>query len=542
MAIKKGTAKKTRLILAPGKKRPARATRALKLSASHLATPEHRLASNETKHAKAHSSSAAGKVKKKPARRRPVAPPPQALLLQVLQAPSESRQAVGRRPQEETFASQLMLAEKRGDALVGHLSSAPQGQQSLLVREQVAVGRPSQQRNQLLISQVRASVSPSVAHGTLTRGRRLGSVSALVLLIGFGFFWSLQLARSPEGGGDGLKPQLASVVRSQALQRQPASAAPDAAPILAPSELTTPQSSLPPATLGLPSVLAQSGDQAEWSTLFASANALTLEERVDFWSGDLFKHPGRKSDFFSHLLAAGYVQGNRAELAVVSKKWETLGFVETVLALARSHRPSDFARSLAEIRYRHGFVTFFNQRVVLETQWMPENRQAGVFEDWSQAVAVQSGVMVAEIEKAVPQKSLLRAQLKQAVASAEGHAPSEALKAEKISFLAQVQKQPVVVTHFQYLPFGAALSNIPSGSLLTLVHKKNRKRPSLLTHQGIVVHRQNQVYFRHVVAGEIRQELLSTFLGRARQSARKTGWPLVGFHLLRVKDSSSASN
>jgi hypothetical protein len=95
-----------------------------------------------------------------------------------------------------------------------------------------------------------------------------------------------------------------------------------------------------------------------------------------------------------------------------------------------------------------------------------------------------------------------------------------------------------VKAQVKYLPIQEIqrfVKNIPSGTILNLVHKDNPKKPVLITHQGLVVHRGGEILFRHAnPGGKMSSEPLEGYLRHLIESDQRRS--VLGVNLVQVQE------
>jgi hypothetical protein len=88
--------------------------------------------------------------------------------------------------------------------------------------------------------------------------------------------------------------------------------------------------------------------------------------------------------------------GLAEKLTIDLGRFDCVTFVESVLALARSHNPLNFAEELRLLRYRHGRVGWRSRRHYF-SDWLADNERAGRVRDQSRG----PGARTVEVELAI---------------------------------------------------------------------------------------------------------------------------------------------
>lgn len=260
-------------------------------------------------------------------------------------------------------------------------------------------------------------------------------------------------------------------------------------------------------------------------------------------------------------------------------------FVETTLALAVSQTPAEFERKLIQIRYRDSNVSFASRNHFPCLDWIPQATGLGLFRDATGEIGKAWGV---ETATAKIDKRGWYAKLPLTTIRVPGITPEE--QAARLQELqAQALNYPPVEASVSYIPLAkfihrteapeterarraeeekaweqkrlaegatpeeahnevvdmrlrhvidesqvdpALLAAIPSGTLMNIV-RPNWAIPGTrmnISHQGWVIRRKGQAYFRHVSrsTGRVKDVSLENYLRLLLLSP-----PVKGIHLLQ---------
>jgi hypothetical protein len=261
--------------------------------------------------------------------------------------------------------------------------------------------------------------------------------------------------------------------------------------------------------------------KASFAGKFSQTKNMTAGERMVFWS-DFLANVNPQEPSPLHTFGSGPHIEDTAPLVVDT--FDCTTYVETVAALAKSESPDDFFTNLIKIRYKDGKADFTNRNHFPEADWIPNNERVGTIKDVTEQIAEASGVKVLIETKRINRAQWLSRQLKTGkvsrdVASTTEHAWPAAVNA-KVSYIPVSEVSRV-------------LDHLPNGTILNIVRKDNSKHPVLITHQGIIVRKGNQVFFRHASAGKfIRTIELSKYL--QDMTHRYGNWLPVGINLNQI--------
>jgi hypothetical protein len=219
-------------------------------------------------------------------------------------------------------------------------------------------------------------------------------------------------------------------------------------------------------------------------------------------------------------------------------------FVETMLAMAvtplnaqRKIILQDFQNNINAIRYKQGIVSFYTRNHFPSADWIPNNIAAGFVEDISNEVAQRFGetqTLPAYINKQSWYEHLTIDRI--CIAGEDDSqypncSASEDIREQRLVILKQTGHEQAnnTFSSIPYLPLWEIfaprsdteqqLREIPSGAILQFV----RPRYDLVewigtrmhvSHQGIVVHKANQVMLRHAstTTDKVTEEPLKEYL------------------------------
>ncbi len=258
---------------------------------------------------------------------------------------------------------------------------------------------------------------------------------------------------------------------------------------------------------------------------FAQATMKDVSARAVFWSERMWASPDVRRRI-SKIEGAPAIQDH---VPLVPPTYDCTTFVETVAALARSRRESDFYRNLLAIRYNESAATFRARNHFPEADWIPNNVKAGILSQITEEIAGQAGVFVAVEKKSIDRSKWLESMVKQRKVSRDiaSAAAGEAWKAPReasVSYIAMTDLDRVE-------------RHIPDGAIVNLVRKNSEKQAVLITHQGFAVRSGGVLMLRHVTpTGNIRTVRLSEFL-KAMYAKDRFSWPVLGLNFNRLSST-----
>jgi hypothetical protein len=264
---------------------------------------------------------------------------------------------------------------------------------------------------------------------------------------------------------------------------------------------------------------------------FSDIQAFSFPEKLNYWSSYIEKNKtGRKK--ISELSGRRQIDDTAP---IIPNEYDCTTFIEVVAALSRSSSEDQFLKNLFAIRYKDGQPTFVNRNHFPEADWIPNNQAAQILSDITSDLARQSGVETHFERKKIDRVKWFKEQ-------ADGNKIERSLASlaeKRWPEPSEVQLPYIAISDVKKI-----MKQIPSGTILNLVHRSDPHHPVLITHQGFVIREGNQVLLRHAsVGGRIRTNNLSQYLtslhGQQRPNSR---WPLIGINLNQINVSTSATS
>jgi hypothetical protein len=214
-------------------------------------------------------------------------------------------------------------------------------------------------------------------------------------------------------------------------------------------------------------------------------------------------------------LGEGNPEGPDADPRLRFDAFDCTTFVETALAMAHSTTLPAARERLDHIRYRDGRVGYQQRRHFPEAEWLPE--LSPYFVDVTRALGGD----------AVTQQS----KVLNAAVWRRGQKPGlPTLPDERI---------PAGTFSLDVWPLADAalhLDRIPPGTLLHLVRVDFKNVPVRVSHQGIIIRKDGQLFMRHAadrMFHRVVDEPLDRFLARMMKYQK---WPVSGIHLTQLRE------
>jgi hypothetical protein len=338
---------------------------------------------------------------------------------------------------------------------------------------------------------------------------------------------------------------------------------------------------------------ANNSEAEKITALLQSIKGATVTERIEKFSGKFIGAP-----FDDSALGEGPRGKYDQNPLYRTDVFDCTTYVETVLALALSKKLLDFERNLNRIRYHDGHVSFTSRNHFPCADWIPNNEAQGLLTDITAQVAGQAGVHMATAivdkkgwyealppsairisglsdakrkellkelhaegskferrtvsldylpldgiisRKEVPPEERQRRKQEEEAYLARRAQEGASLSGEMLKIFEEATHDGLVDLRFHYV-LGESqvdprfLENIPSGVILSVV-RPNWKIPGThmnVSHQGFVIRKNNEPYFRHASAtggGRVKDVALANYLRLCLLTPQ-----VKGIHLLQASE------
>lgn len=260
------------------------------------------------------------------------------------------------------------------------------------------------------------------------------------------------------------------------------------------------------------------GRMSEWeiSEVFESLRDAEPREKLEVWSSLFLNTP-----YFLDSLGEGYHGKRDPKPPLDFTRVDCLSFVEQVMALAFSQSYDEVLSWLLRIRYRGGKPKFNNRHYTMTKGWILANKKIGLLEDVTAQVV--SADLLGKISVGLRPKSYWERQHRKRFQILGKHAPSG-------------------VARLNYIPIDALIQGsvkLPVSALMHIVSEIQHSSPYLITHTGLLVKKNNVVYFRHASRSPTRQRvedrIVEEYLETLRDFYEKEGRRRVlGVNITRI--------
>ncbi|MCB9557932.1 MAG: DUF1460 domain-containing protein [Deltaproteobacteria bacterium] len=226
----------------------------------------------------------------------------------------------------------------------------------------------------------------------------------------------------------------------------------------------------------------------------------------------------------SALLRARFVrsplgegQGQDADPRFRLDAFDCTTFVETVTALSLSSEVATIRRVLDKIRYKRGKPVFTARRHLALSQWIPGLNRAGILQDITAAIGGDQARWIT---------------VKLTANRWRNRRVARTLKLD-------LSDIPIGTHRLPYLPLAFFLNHeaqVPSGTILSVVHADSSHSPDPISHQGLLFRKPSdgRLYMRHAsqIYKRVIDEALEWVVRRYRKPRK---WRVLGFNLQRVR-------
>ncbi len=204
--------------------------------------------------------------------------------------------------------------------------------------------------------------------------------------------------------------------------------------------------------------------------------------------------------------------------------FDCLTFVETAIALGSSRTLDEAARALDDIRYE-GAPAFAARHHEVQAQWIPANLARGWIADLARDLVGERAVPIVRDHTAASWAAVHRAGRGIAGLPRDrepiGHFETWAIRPEDLA---------------------GAERRIPEGTVIVVLRADSPRRPTRVSHTGlVVVGAAGERLVRHATSTPGLERVIEEPLARfvAREARAYPSWPLVGFGLYGIPDSSA---
>lgn len=204
-------------------------------------------------------------------------------------------------------------------------------------------------------------------------------------------------------------------------------------------------------------------------------------------------------------------------------------FVEQAMAFALGNSEAEALDLLRRIRYRGGRISYENRNHFIELDWLPNNIAAGFLRDITAEIA---GSEARTATKTISKRAWYAAKT-EADLDGFGWETPEARAARAARLRALGAGLPDQRAAINYVPLEALprlLARIPHGTVVSIVREDQPDKPTLVSHQLLIIDGRRGKIIRHAAQG---RQVLDT--DAAQYIAGLSGaWRVLGFNLAQV--------
>lgn len=212
----------------------------------------------------------------------------------------------------------------------------------------------------------------------------------------------------------------------------------------------------------------------EISGVFEDLKEASLGERVDVWSALFLGTP-----YYLDPLGEGYLGERDVNPLLDFTRVDCLTYVEQVMALAFSDHYDEVLSQLLKFRYREGKPKFKNRYYTMVKGWILAHIKAGRLEDVTRST-VSDDVIRTE-ETSLRPRSYWERQ-------------------HRNRFKMLGKWAPRGTARIDYIPISHVVeewTDFPVPALMHIVSEMKHASPYLITHTGLLIKKDDGVYFRH---------------------------------------------
>lgn len=187
---------------------------------------------------------------------------------------------------------------------------------------------------------------------------------------------------------------------------------------------------------------------------------------------------------------------------------------------------------LQKIRYKDGQIGYTTRNHFTEADWVPNNIAAGFLKDITKDVA---GNRAKDAHKLVSKRDWYASKSLDAIKGFPGMTqPERQRKLKDLQDLAsQFTDAVATITYVPIDVFPQVLANIPSGTIANLVRADMPGKPTIISHQILLIDKNGTKYVRHA---SFNKEYLDVPALDYFKVYANSSWPLLGLNLNQILD------
>lgn len=205
-------------------------------------------------------------------------------------------------------------------------------------------------------------------------------------------------------------------------------------------------------------------------------------------------------------------------------------FVEQSMAFALGRSEAEALDLLRRIRYANGEIAYGARNHFTETDWLPNNIAAGFLRDITAEVA---GARVRSEGKVISKRNWYRARTEADLRGFDWESPAaRAARLARLRALGDnLDDQMVYLDYAPLADLPGLLARIPSGTVASVVRADRPDKPTLVTHQLLILDGPAGKILRHAAQGK---KVMDVDAAEYIRGLAGSAWPVLGFNLAAV--------
>ena len=205
-------------------------------------------------------------------------------------------------------------------------------------------------------------------------------------------------------------------------------------------------------------------------------------------------------------------------------------FVEQALAFALGGSEPRALDLLRQLRYQNGLVSYETRNHFTELDWLPNNIAAGLLRDITAEVA---GSRVRSEGKVISKRNWYRARTLADLRGFDWESPAaRADRLERLRALGdKIDDQMVYLDYVPLADLPRLLARIPDGTVVSVVREDRADKPTLVTHQLLILDGPRGKIIRHAAQGK---QVMDVDAAQYIAGLNGAPWPVLGFNLASV--------
>ena len=205
-------------------------------------------------------------------------------------------------------------------------------------------------------------------------------------------------------------------------------------------------------------------------------------------------------------------------------------FVEQAMAFALGNSEPRALDILRQVRYQNGLVSYETRNHFTELDWLPNNIAAGFLRDITGDVA---GPRLRTASKIISKRAWYRARTEADLVGFAWEAPAaRAARLARLRALGEnIGDQQAYINYVPLADLPRLLARIPDGTVVSVVREDRADKPTLVTHQLLILDGPRGKLIRHAAQGRQVMDVDALDYVKGLEGA---AWPVLGFNLAAV--------